>query len=253
VSAPPIPNVEDRPDLSELIPGKIHVWYACVNCSLAEIRDFAGLLSPEEAARAQRFRLLHDRNRYIGQHGVLRSLLAGYVGCGPCQVDISTSADGKPYLAGPDRDAIHFSTSQSEAFAAFAFSRIGSIGVDIEKMRAIPDMLEIVERHFTPREKHAIFSIPESLRSGLFYKLWTRKEAVLKAQGEGLLRSLDCVDVATNGDAQSPWKVQVAGGPVEEDFWVMDVTGLAGFATAVASAGSFDEISITERSSVLSR
>jgi 4'-phosphopantetheinyl transferase len=178
---------------------------------------------------------------------VLRSLLSGYVGCTPRQVDIRTGANGKPYLAGPDRDAIHFSASQSDAFAMFAFSRIGSIGVDIEKMRAIPDMPEIVERHFTPREKHAIFFIPESLRSGLFYKLWTRKEAVLKAQGEGLLRPLDCVDVITSGDARGPWKVQVIGGPVAEDFWVMDVNGPAGFATVVASAGPFDEISITER------
>jgi 4'-phosphopantetheinyl transferase len=245
VSPPPIKNVADR---LELILGKIHVWYACVDCSpTKQIREFEAVISQEEKARAQRFRSAQDHDRYIVQHGVLRSLLSGYMGCAPRQVDIRTSANGKPYLAGPDRDAIHFSASQSEAFAAFAFSRIGSTGVDIEKMRDIPDIPEIVERHFTPREKNAIFSIPESLRSGLFYRLWTRKEAVLKAQGEGLLRPLDCVDVVTNEDANGPWKVRVAGGLVVEDFWVMDVNGPEGFATAVASAGPFGEISISER------
>jgi 4'-phosphopantetheinyl transferase len=224
----------------------IHVWYACVDCSFMKIREFGTLLSTEETARAQRFRSAHDCDRYIVQHGVLRSLLSGYVGCAPRIVDIRTSANGKPYMAGRDQAAIHFNASQSEAFAAFAFSRTGSIGVDIEKMREIPDMLEIVERHFTPREKHAIFSRPESLRSGLFYKLWTRKEAVLKAQGEGLLRPLDCVDVTTSGDANGPWKVQVAGELVVEDFWVMDVNGPEGFATAVASAGPFAYILVRQ-------
>jgi 4'-phosphopantetheinyl transferase len=231
----------------ELKQGQIAVWFACVDRPLPEIREFEAVISAEEAARAQRFHSALDRDRYIVQHGILRSLLANYVGCGPRQVDIRTSANGKPYLlAGPERDAIHFSASQSEAFAAFAFSRVGNIGVDIEKMRDIPDMLEIVERHFTPREKHAIFSIPENLRSGLFYKLWTRKEAVLKAQGDGLLKQLDCVDVAANGDAQGQWKVQVAGDPVAEDFWVMDVDGPEGFASAVASAGPFASISVMQ-------
>jgi 4'-phosphopantetheinyl transferase len=208
--------------------------------------EFTGLLSPEETARAQRFRSAQDRERYIVQHGVLRSLLAGYVGCGSRKVDILTSANGKPYLAGPDRDAIHFSASQSDAFAAFAFSLIGSIGVDIENMRDIPDMLEIVERHFTSREQQAIFYSTESLRSALFYKLWTRKEAVLKAQGEGLLRPLDCVDVAACGDVSRPWKVLVREGTVAEDFWVMDVNGPEGYATAVASAGPFAYISVRQ-------
>jgi len=244
VCHPFIPKAADR---LELFAGKIHIWFACVDCSPKEIRKFETLISTEEKARSQRFRSAQDRERYIVQHGMLRSLLCGYVGCGPRQVDIRTSVNGKPYLAGPDRDVIHFSASQSDAFAAFAFSRIGRIGVDIEKMRDIPDMIEIVERHFTPREKHAIFCGQENLRSGLFYKLWTRKEAVLKAQGEGLLRPLDCVDVTTSRDAKGPLKVQVAGGLIAEDFWVMDVNGPEGFATAVASAVPYDEKSITER------
>jgi hypothetical protein len=92
MSPPPISNVADRP---ELIPGKIDVWYACVDCSPKEIRKFETLISTEEKTRSQRFRSAQDRERYIVQHGMLRSLLCGYVGCGPRQVDIRTSVNGK--------------------------------------------------------------------------------------------------------------------------------------------------------------
>ena len=85
----------------------------------------------------------------------------------------------------------------------------GDIGIDIEKIRVMPDMHDIVERHFTHNEKQEILSCLEKSRLELFYKLWTRKEAVLKAQGEGLLKALECVDVATNKNANGPWKVQV--------------------------------------------
>jgi 4'-phosphopantetheinyl transferase len=242
VSPPPIPNAAD---CAELIPGKIHIWFACVDRSFLEIREFAAVLSPEETARAQRFRSDRDRERYIVQHGVLRSLLAGYLGCGARQVDIGSSAHGKPCLTGKDTEgSLQFSLSHSGAYAAFAFGRYNSIGVDIEEVREIPEMEGIVAEHFTPREKAVMLSCPIDTRLKTFYRFWTRKEAVLKAQGEGLLRSLDCVDVAKNADANEPWKVQVAGEPILEEYWVSDAECPAGFATAVAADGPFAAISV---------
>lgn len=229
--------------LSGLTIGKIDIWLSRVYRPVPEIKDLEDLISPEEAARAQRFRFLHDRNRYIVQRGVLRSLLAGYVGCGPRQVDIRSSANGKPYLAGQDGAAIHFSVSHSDGFAVYAFSIIDSIGVDIEKIRQIPDMLEIVEQHFTQREKHEIFSCPEDQRLILFYRFWTRKEAVLKAQGDGLLKALDSVDVAT-GEDSGPWKVFIEEGSAADEYSVTDIEGPAGFEAAVAVPGSMVQTSI---------
>jgi 4'-phosphopantetheinyl transferase len=180
-----------------------------------EVQEFAAALSPEETARAKRFRSDQDRDRYIVQHGVLRSLLAGYLDCGPRQIDINTSAHGKPCLAGKDDEgSLQFSLSHSGTYAAFAFGRYNSIGVDIEEIREIPEMEGIVTEHFTPHEKAVMLSCPIDTRVKTFYRFWTRKEAVLKAQGEGLLKSLDCVDVAKHTDANEPWKVQVAGEPI---------------------------------------
>jgi 4'-phosphopantetheinyl transferase len=221
------------------------IWFFEVDRPVPEIEKFEAQLSQEEMIRSQRFRFLRDRNRYVIQHGVLRWLLAGYTGCEPCHVDIHISADGKPYLAGGKGGAsIHFSISHSDAVAAFAFSRTGSIGIDIENIRDIPEMIEIAERHFTTREKREIFSCPESSRSTVFTRIWTRKEAVLKAQGQGLMILLNSVDVSTQGNTHEPWKVPVRSDGVSKEFWVADIAGPAGFAAAVAAAGPVGDISV---------
>jgi 4'-phosphopantetheinyl transferase len=225
--------------------GSINIWFSSVDRTVQEIGKFEAMLSTEELLRSQKFHFLRDRNRYIVQHGVLRWFLSNESDCDPRQVDIRTHADGKPYLAGGKGGAsIHFSISHSDAVAAFAFSRTGSIGIDIEKIRDVPEMIEIAERNFTTREKREIFSCPESLRSTVFARIWTRKEAVLKAQGQGLLIPLDSVDVSTQGNTHEPWKVAVRSDGVSKEFWVADIARPAGFAAAVAAAGPVGDISV---------
>jgi 4'-phosphopantetheinyl transferase len=231
--------------LSGLDKGKIDIWFSRVDWPASEIKKIEVLLAPVEKTRAQRFRFLQDRNRYIVRHGVLQLLLAGYQSCKPGQIDIRATVNGKPYLEGQQkRGGIHFNVSSSDTFTAIAFSRNGSIGIDIEKIRDIPDILEIVERHFTSDEKDQIFSCPENLRATLFYKFWTRKEAVLKAQGEGLVRPLDCVQVIKFYDLSTSWKVRVSGCPVVEEFWLRDIDGPTGFCAAVASGSAVDDITV---------
>ncbi len=149
-----------------------------------------------------------------------------------------------PYLAARmNPDNLQFSESDSDNMAGFAFGRSSRLGVDIEKIREFPDMLEILEQHFTQREKHEVLSCPEDQRLILFYRFWTRKEAVLKAHGEGLLKALTSVDVAA-GEGRGPWRVRVAGKPDAEEYSLTDIEGPAGFAAAVAIAGSPNEILI---------
>ena len=231
--------------VSELKAGQIDIWFANVDRPPSDIRNFEALLSPREASRAQRFRFVRDRNRYVVRHGVLRTLLARYMDIGPRQVDILCDANGKPYLAGRQNEGcLQFSDSHSDTYAAFAFCRYGRIGVDIEKIRELPEMLEIVARHFTRRENAELLSCAEAGRLMLFYQFWTRKEALLKAQGEGLLRHLDSVDVVTDGRGPELWPVTIAGCPMGESFWVADLNGPAGFAAAVAVAGDVTDISV---------
>lgn len=231
-----------------LKPGQVHVWYASIDRTQAEIGEFERLLSPKETSRARRFRKVSDQERYLVQQGILRGLLSRYMGCEPRQVDIRSGTNGKPYVASPENEAsIQFSVSHSDDFAVYALGLIDSIGVDIEKIREFPDMLEIVEQHFTQREKHEVLCCPEDQRLILFYRFWTRKEAVLKAQGDGLLKALDSVDVAA-GETQGPWRVRVAGESLVEEYSVTDIEAPASFAAAVAVAGSLTNISIVVNS-----
>ncbi len=220
------------------------MWYALIDRTQAEIGKFERSLSPEETDRARRFRKVSDRERYLVRQGILRGLLSQYLNSDPSHVEIHRDVKGKPYLpAWMNPDNLQFSESDSDNMAAFAFCRSSRLGVDIEKIREFPDMLEVVEQHFTQREKHEILSCPQDQRLMLFYRFWTRKEAVLKAQGEGLLKPLDSVDVA-GCQGPGPWKVGVPGEAGVEDYSVSDVDGPAPFAAAVAVAGPVVEISV---------
>jgi 4'-phosphopantetheinyl transferase len=232
-------------NLPKLKRGRIDIWFVNIDRLVSNLQDFEAVLSPDETIRAQRFRFLRDRNRYVLQHGVLKKLLADHMGCGPGQVDIRNNANGKPYLAGQKNDApIQYSVSHSENFAVYAFSLTDSIGVDIEKIREFPDMLEIVAHHFTQREKHEIFSCPEDRRLMLFYRFWTRKEAVLKAQGEGLLRALDSFDVAI-GETSGGRKVRCTDRTIEEEYLLVDIEAPIGFCTALGVANRTNDIFIS--------
>jgi 4'-phosphopantetheinyl transferase len=163
----------------------------------------------------------------------------------PRQVDIQRDANGKPHLAEwQNKNLFQFSDSHSDIYAAFAFCRYSRVGVDIEKRRELPEMMGIVTRHFTPRENSELLSCPEGSRLMLFYRFWTRKEALLKAQGEGLLRELNSVDVSVDGRGPGPWPATVSGCPAGGSFWVADLDGPAGFAAAVAVDGPVESIGV---------
>src|SRR5262245_11859074 len=127
--------------------GEVHVWAA----SLDRPPD-AGLVTAEEAARAVRFKMERIRNQFLVARGLLRSLLGSYLGLPAAHVPITYEAGGKPVLTGELADW-HFNLSHSEALAVYAFTRGGRIGVDIERLRPMPDAPSYVERFFSPHER----------------------------------------------------------------------------------------------------
>jgi 4'-phosphopantetheinyl transferase len=219
--------------------GLVDVWFADLDRLASRVGEAEALLSPEEASRARRFRFPRDRIRYVIRRGILRSLIGRYTARDPGGLDIRSDDKGKPYLAiGGNEFSFRFSMSDSDGLAAFALGPQASLGVDIERIRDLPEMDEIVSRHFTAREKEAYFSCPESGRLGLFYRFWTRKEAVLKALGEGLRRELNTVDVSGYGDPSGPLQACIAGCLSVDRIFLVDIKSLPGVAAAVASAGS---------------
>lgn len=174
----------------------VHVWLVIGFPPAPE----DSLLDDDERARADRFVFERDRRRFVVAHAVLRRVLAGYLGRPATSLRFATQARGKPELI--DSGGLAFNLSHSGEGVAVAVARGGRLGVDIECRRPKSDRDGMVARFFSPAEKAAFFALAEAAREDAFYRLWTRKEAWIKALGEGLWRSLDSFSVGLDVPAR---------------------------------------------------
>jgi 4'-phosphopantetheinyl transferase len=166
--------------------GPVHVWLAIA----PETGSWTHLLPPGEAARAGRFAFPHLRREFAHHHAVLRGVLSGYLGVPPAEIRMRAGEHGKPALE-PPFDCWSFNMAHSGPAALVAVARGRELGVDIERRRPLRDARALADRYFTFRERDLVLRNEAS-----FFTLWTRKEAVLKADGQGLGIPLDTVDVA---------------------------------------------------------
>lgn len=161
------------------------------------VRDAEALLSDDERKRADRFAFDRDRNRFIFARAGLRKLLAARLGTQPKSVELSYGPHGKPALA-PEfsHEDLRFNTSHSEDVAVYALSQGRDIGVDVEAVRLIPDSDDIATHCFSTRENEAYRGLDAGDKIEGFFNCWTRKEAFIKALGDGLYYPLDSFDVS---------------------------------------------------------
>jgi len=175
-----------------------HVW----RLSLAlpdRVQRMEQLLDEEERIRAGRFRFEKDRRRYTLTRGMLRTLLGRYLRCDPIALRISYSTRGKPFVDAPQNSPdVRFNVSHAGDLALLAFCREREIGVDVESRQRLKDWQPIAERIFSRSEKRELSSLPPSLRTAAFCNGCTRKEAYLKATGEGLVDGLSEIEVAVS-------------------------------------------------------
>lgn len=177
---------------------EVHIWVLRLDESQSTqpLRDS---LSPDESERASRFRFDKHRNQYVLTRGTLRSLLAGYLGIPAKEISFQYSKYDKPGLA--QAQDLDFNVSHTEGMAIFGFTRGHRIGVDIEHLRSDFRTDEIAERFFSFAEREALRKIPEARRHESFFRIWTRKEAYIKALGEGLSHPLHQFDVSLDNPA----------------------------------------------------
>jgi 4'-phosphopantetheinyl transferase len=215
--------------------GEIQVWYASLDRPESHFQE---LLSQDERDRAGRFIFERDRIQYIVRRGILRILLGCYLGLEPGLVRFNYSNNDKPALAEKYyHTEMHFNLSHSERMAVYAFTSDREIGIDIEQIRDIPDMEQIFERFFSPREKEVFHILSESKRKEAFFNCWTRKEAFIKATGDGLSRPLDGFDVSLV-PGEPARLLGIEGNSEEVSRWYMqDLKGAFGFAAALAVKG----------------
>jgi 4'-phosphopantetheinyl transferase len=180
----------------ELTDDEIHIWFAVLDQPESEISCFIQTLSEDELIRARRFHFQKDRDWFIARHGILRIILGCYLGVKASELQFYHGKAGKPAISETfGKGTIHFNISHSDRVALFAFARSHEIGVDIERIRDIPELELIVEQFFSEREKSIYHALPQEKKRESFFNSWARKEAFIKAIGEGLSWPLDKVDV----------------------------------------------------------
>lgn len=176
----------------------MHLWWHAL-ATLPQPHQLA-CLSPQELARAGRFAFDRHRRRYLAARCALRERLAQHTGIAARDLQLAEGPLGKPFLA--QMPPCYFNLSHSEDWALIGLSDESEIGVDIEMLRPMADAASLAQRHFTPLEAAACMALEGEARDAAFLRVWTRKEACLKAVGTGLGMSLRDLPVGV-GDAQA--------------------------------------------------
>lgn len=175
------------PNLLHLPSGEMHLWRADAESFSMHERMLTALLSKAELEKANRFKQKRDRNRSILARAVLRDILGRYMDINPRCLQFLVTDRGKPIL-NPEThaNAPRFSVSHSRNIILVAFAREHDIGVDVESVRTDLDVIEMAQRFFAPSELDELLGLPATSRVRAFFDGWTRKEAYLKARGEGI-------------------------------------------------------------------
>lgn len=171
---------------------EVHVWWLTLQSEPPDVEQALALLSSDEQERAGRYHFERHRDRFVVSRAFLRRLLGAYTDEEAARVPIRLSPSGKPFLA--DRSDLHFNLSHCEDRGVVAVAR-RPVGVDLEKIRNVPEALPIAEHLFAVSETRALRAFPAEAQSEAFLRCWTRKEAFVKGKGEGLLTPLTSFEV----------------------------------------------------------
>ena len=177
----------------ELPGGEVHIWSVNLDPPAERVEALGRALAQDEWDRANRFRFDRHRRQYVVGRGALRALLSAYTGTRPELIRFTYGPRGKPFLEGSGDLLFNLSNSDERALVGFVRGR--EIGMDIEYLKPMPDCEQIAERFFSESERVVLRGIPKESKEEAFFNCWTRKEAYLKAVGEGLAAPLDSFDV----------------------------------------------------------
>jgi 4'-phosphopantetheinyl transferase len=216
-----------------LEPGEVHIFRCRASAGAARVES---LLSPSETLCASRFHFREDRNMYVAAHGLARLVLSRHLGLRPESLFFVTGEKGKPALApGGVPVDLRFNLAHSGCVVLMALAEGREVGIDVERIRQDFPVDGIALRFFSPAESSAIGAYPRESRAKVFFSCWTRKEAVLKARGTGLV-DLDSFDVPVSEAPVTELAIPPALGDMRP--WTLfDLPAGPGFAAAVVVEG----------------
>jgi 4'-phosphopantetheinyl transferase len=222
-----------------LLDGDVHVWLARLIEDQSHTAEFFSLLDRHERTRATRFSYDRLRMHFVQSHGIARRILAEYAGVvDPADLVFTRSRHGKPKLIAPTSD-LHFSLSHSGDRCILAVRFGQRLGVDLERVENFPYTLDIARRHFTVTETQMLARLSGRARSNYFFAMWSRKEAIVKAMGASLVRSLNRIEL----EPDALGHLQLAsldGSRSRSRGWVvLGLDVVPGYAAALATPKSF--------------
>jgi 4'-phosphopantetheinyl transferase len=192
----------------QLTSGEVHSWCASLDVPAETSVRLHASLTPEERDRSARFRFERDRQRFIVARGVLRDVLGRYLRIEPGQVRFVHNAFGKPDLSPEFGSRFTFNLSHSADLALIAIAVDSSVGIDLEHIETQPDYADIARHFFSAAEVDELNALPSHIYAEAFFSCWTKKEAYVKACGDGLAIPLKSFSVPLTTDpARTPVNV----------------------------------------------
>ncbi len=227
--------------LPALSPGAAQVWSVALDLFHTDAKRLEAVLCAEERRRAARYRRDQDRIRFIAARATLRCLLAAHLGAEPRALAFAYGANGKPTLK--PGGGLEFNLSHSGDLAVIALAHDREVGVDVERLRPLSSAQRIAERLWSSDEAAALGTLDEDERLTAFFATWTRKEAVVKALGEGITGRLDGFQVPA-GPAPGGAALHIPGHEGRADaWWLTDLRPAPGYLGALVLSGS--EVSVS--------
>jgi len=234
-----ITNLNFRIDAPLALPDdEVQLWRVDLEAIRSEESRWQEVLSSDERKRASRFHFPKDRQLFVASRALLRSILAGYLTLRPDDLSFFYSKKEKPSLSLPYVESgITFNVSHSGGIALFAFARRREIGVDVEVIRRDFDVEAIARRFFSPYEQSQLAGLSPQEKVDAFFRCWTRKEAYVKATGDGLSLPLSQFDVSLS-EGNTNTLVATRPDSSEAERWLLsDVPAGPGYIAALCVRG----------------
>ncbi len=227
---------QDPPPEIRVSSEEVHVWRLCLQVEDSRQEAFRNLLADDERTRAARFHFDRDRNRFIAARGQMREILGRYLDKPPESLRFRYGLQGKPFLE-HHRRGFQFNLAHSGDLGLLAVTADRQVGVDLEEIRPVITEEEIAQRFFSAEEIVSLRVLPASEQRLAFFLCWTRKEAFLKALGEGIAYGLDQFTVTlTPGEPAD--LVEVLPDPSAASRWSLaNLEPSEGYVGAVAFEG----------------
>ena len=225
--------------LPPLETGEVQLWRVDLDGITVPISRYTSLLNAAEHTHAARLRAGQTRDHFTVGRACLRILLGNTLEVDPREIGIENGAHGKPEIQAVHGHGVSFNVAHSKGTILLALNRQSAVGIDVEHIDPSTDIMEVARGNFTENESASLEAIADpELRLRTFYSYWTRKEAVGKADGRGLLLSLTSFDVASESANSQPVRVNDSTDTKEKLYFVSDLDLGKGIAGALALESS---------------